>query len=105
MLISEHQALQQKGHYHHFNGAVFSDISFGFLPAFKNLQDEQVHLSVDHQGDLSVMHLFDRLPLQWVAERDSKGKPVSLISSVVAGFVRNDQFYTLADLMGKIKDS
>ncbi len=105
MLISEHQALQQKGQYHHLNGSVFGDVSFGFLPAFKNLLDDQVHLSVDCQGTLAVMHLLDRLPAQWVAERDEQGRAVSLISSVVAGFVRNDQFYTLAELMGKLRDS
>ncbi len=105
MLISNQQALQQKGSYREFNGAVFSDVSFGFIPAFKNLQDEQIHLSMDRNGELSLMHIFDSLPGDWVNERDEKGRAVSLQPSVIAGFMRNAEFYTLSELMGAIKDS
>ncbi len=105
MLFSQQQAMEQRGTYQQFNGAVFSDVSFGFLPAFKNLLDEQVHLSMDTNGELSLMHLFDTLPDHWINERDEQGKPVSLHANVIAGFMRNAQFYTLSELMSDLKDS
>jgi len=105
MYMSHQQAIKQQGIYHQFNGAVFSDVSFGFMPAFKSLKDERVHLSTDSHGKLSVMHLFDGLPDHWVQERDEKGKALCLKSDVIAGFMRDARFYTLSDIMHNIIDS
>jgi hypothetical protein len=103
--MSHHQAVEQQGAYHQFNGIVFSDISFGFMPAFKNLKDQQVHLSIDHNGELSVMHLFDGLPASWVSEKDSQGAALTLKSEIIAGFMRNARFYTLSEIINDIRDS
>ncbi len=105
MYMSHHQAVEQQGVYHEFNGAVFSDISFGFMPAFKNLKDQQIHLSKDRNGELSVMHLFDGLPDKWVKEKDVQGRALTLKSEIIAGFMRNAEFYTLSEITNKIKDS
>lgn len=105
MYMSHQQAVQQHVDYFKFNGAVFSDISFGFMPAFKSLTDLHVHLSIDYQGNLSVMHLLDGLPDHWVKERDELGAAITLTSDIVAGFMRNAQFYTLSEIMHNIKDS
>jgi hypothetical protein len=40
------------------------------------------------------MHLIDGLPVEWVSDRDAKGRPAALKSTVIAGFVRDGQFYT-----------
>ncbi len=103
--MSHHQVVEQQGVYHQFNGVVFSDISFGFMPAFKNLNDQQIHLSRDQNGDLSVMHLFDGLPDLWIKEKDAQGKALALKSEIIAGFMRNAQFYTLSEIINNIKDS
>ena len=103
--MSHHQAVQQQVRYHHFNGAVFSDVSFGFMPAFKNLKDDEIHLSIDTQGDLSVMHLFDGLPDHWINEKDSQGKALTLKTEVIAGFMRAATFYTLSEIMNSLCDS
>lgn len=105
MYMSHQQAVQQHVDYYKFNGAVFSDISFGFMPAFKSLKDQQVHLSIDYQGTLSVMHLFDGLPDYWIKERDELGAAITLKSDIIAGFMRNAEFYTLSELMNNIMDS
>ena len=105
MYMSHHQAVEQQGVYHQFNGVVFSDISFGFMPAFKNLIDDRIHLSIDHNGDLSVMHLFDGLPESWVGERDELGVALTLRAEIIAGFMRNAEFYTLSEIVNKVKDS
>ncbi|VAW68342.1 hypothetical protein MNBD_GAMMA10-1034 [hydrothermal vent metagenome] len=105
MYMSHYQVVQQQGVYQQFNGGTFSDVSFGFMPAFKNIKEQQVHLSRDGEGELSVMHLFDGLPDHWIDEKDQQGKALSLKLEVVAGFMRNAQFYTLSEIMHDISDS
>jgi len=105
MYMTHHQAVKQQGVYHQFNGLVFSDISFGFMPAFKNLKDQQIHLSVDQNGELSVMHLFDGLPECWIKEKDDQGVALTLNNDVIAGFMRNARFYTLSEIVNDIIDS
>lgn len=105
MYMSHHQAVRQQGVYHQFNGVVFSDISFGFMPAFKSLKDQQIHLSIDQDGDLSVMHLFDGLPDYWIKEKDDLGMALTLKDEIIAGFMRNGEFYTLSEIVNNIKDS
>ena len=105
MYLTHQQALKQQGTYYKFNGAVFSDASFGFMPAFKNTQDQQIHLSTDQYGELSVMHLLDGLPEAWILEKDEQGRPVSLKSEIVVGFMRNHEFYTLNEIINGVRDS
>jgi len=105
MVLSQQQMLESVQSHNPLNGAVFSDISFGFMPAFKNLDDEQVHLSKDHHGELSVMHLLDGLPESWIKEKDARGAALTLKSEIIAGFLRNAQFYTLSEIVNDIKDS
>jgi len=105
MYMSHHQVVQQQDVYHQFNGAVFSDVSFGFMPAFKNIKEQQVHLSRDADGQLSLMHLFDGLPEHWIYEKDRQGRALSLKSDVIAGFMRDAKFYTLSEILHDISDS
>lgn len=105
MYMSFHEAVEQQDIYHPFNGMVFSDISFGFMPAFKNLKDQKIHLSIDRNGELSVMHLLDGLPECWIKEKDEKGVAQTLKSEIIAGFMRHSEFYTLNEIVNNIKDS
>ncbi len=105
MYMPYHQAVEQQGAYHQFNGLIFSDISFGFMPAFKNLKDQQIHLSRDQNGNISVMHLFDGLPESWIKEKDEQGGALTLKSEIIAGFMRNADFYTLSEIVNTIRDS
>jgi len=105
MFLSQQQVLESTQSHNPLNSTVFSDISFGFMPAFKNLHDEQVRLSQDHHGELSLMHLFDGLPESWIKEKDEKGAALTLKSEIIAGFLRNAEFYTLSEIVNDIKDS
>ncbi len=105
MLLSEHQVIEHQRGFRRFNRAIFSDISFGFMPAFKNLNNDQVHLSRDNQGELSLMHLFDGLPECWIKEKDEQGAALTLKIEIIAGFLRNAEFYTLNEIVNDIKDS
>lgn len=103
--MTHQQAVQQQGTYYRFNGAVFSDVSFGFMPAFKNIKNQQTHISTDADGQLSVMHLLDGLPDSWIEEKDEKGKALTLKSEIIAGFMRNADFYTLNEIIQTVRDS
>jgi hypothetical protein len=65
-----------------------------FAPAFRDDATGQVELSRYANGCLAPMHLIDGLPGAWICDRDGQGRPCALKATVVAGFVRDGQFYT-----------
>lgn len=65
-----------------------------FEPAFRDDATGQVELSRYANGDLAPMHLLDGLPADWIIERDQDGRACALKASIVAGFVRDGEFYT-----------
>ena len=104
MLMSQSQVAQQQSAYAQFGGAVFRDASFGFMPAFKNLNNEEVHLCAYANGELSVVHVLDGLPAHWVAEWGADKRPVSLKHGIIAGFMRFGYFYTLSEITNELRD-
>lgn len=70
----------------------------GFLPAFRDLHTEEVHLSVDETGALAAIHLLEHLPDYWVVERDAAGRITALRDGIVAGFMRQGRFFTRSEL-------
>jgi len=65
-----------------------------FLPAFKDLETGRVELACFTPGTPAPMHVLSCLPDEWAAERNAAGEIVALRPSVIAGFVRDDRFYT-----------
>lgn len=70
----------------------------GFLPAFLDLDTDEIHLSVDEHGNVADRHLLDNLPNHWVSERDKAGRITALKDQIIAGFMRQERFYTRAQL-------
>jgi len=65
-----------------------------FEPAFRDDATGRVELSRYASGALAPMHLMDGLPADWVVERDPDGRACALKASIVAGFVRDGEFFT-----------
>jgi len=65
-----------------------------FLPAFKDLETGRVELACFAPGTPAPMHVLSCLPDEWAAERNAAGEIIELKASVIAGFVRDDRFYT-----------
>jgi hypothetical protein len=65
-----------------------------FVPAFKDLDTGRVELACLPSGAPAPMHIISRLPDEWVATRNDAGEIIALKASIVAGFVRDDRFYT-----------
>lgn len=81
------------------NGGLMARISFGFLPAFRDTETGETHLSSNDDGSISPIHLLDRVPSHWVSECDDLGRIISLKDTIIAGFVRQGRFYGHAELL------
>ena len=80
-------------------GGLIASIAFGFLPAFRDTETGETHLSVNEDGSISPRHLIDRVPEHWVSESDELGRTVALKEGIIAGFVRHGRFYGHAELL------
>ena len=65
-----------------------------FLPAFRDELTGRVELARTAEGAQAPMHLLCCLPDEWVTRRDAQGQILALKDSVIAGFVRDGEFYT-----------
>ncbi len=68
-----------------------------FLPAFQNTTNGEVALSRLKTGNPAPMHLLSYLPIHWAASVDSNGLVTELQPGIVAGFVRDNRFYSRAE--------
>ena len=98
MLISSTALEKQESTYRKISGMNMSDLCVGFIPAFRDMDTHETHLSVTQEGNISPIHLIEGLPLEWVTEWDIAGHAKTLKRSVIAGFFRGDQFFTLEQL-------
>ncbi len=65
-----------------------------FLPAFRDEETGRVELARFANGKLAPAHLIVGLPADWVTDRAADGSVLALKASIVAGFVREERFYT-----------
>jgi hypothetical protein len=66
----------------------------GFIPGFCDTATGQVQISRFKNGTPAPFHLLEGLPDEWITERDTTGRVLTIKSSVIAGFVRQNRFYT-----------
>jgi hypothetical protein len=104
MQVAEFQ-VPERNIYHQLGGSVFNDASFGFMPAFMDVDTSETHLSSLENGEPTAIHILDGLPRKWVSEWDDQGKPMALQSGVIAGFMRAGVFYTLSEIMNQLSDA
>lgn len=68
-----------------------------FLPAFRDEASGRVELSVKQDRTPAPMHLVSYLPAEWAAQTDRDGDVAALKEGIIAGFVRDGQFFTRAE--------
>lgn len=81
------------------------NVGFGFLPAFRDLDTGETHLSTNTDGSLAPVHLLDGIPDAWVLERDLHGRVIALRESVIAGYLRGERFFTHRQVQGELLDA
>ena len=65
-----------------------------FVPAFYDACSCRVVISQFASGAPAAIHLLEGLPEEWVVSRDLCGRVAAVRDSVIAGFLREGQFYT-----------
>ncbi len=75
-------------------GVSAENRTLGFVPVFLDTQTGAVYRACFADGRPAPMHLLDDLPSAVVASRDPTGRVTALKSSVQAGFLRAERFYT-----------
>jgi len=89
-----------------FSGkAVYTEASFGLMPAFMNVNTRETHLSSYRDGKPAVVHVLDGVPRAWIEAWGQDGRAISLKPGIVAGYMRAGRFYTLYDIMHRLRDS
>ena len=89
-----------------FSGrAVYTEASFGFMPAFMQVNTRETHLAAYCDGRPAVMHILDGVPDYWVDVWGHDGRALSLKAGIVAGYMRTGHFYTLHDILNRLRDS
>jgi hypothetical protein len=66
----------------------------GFLPAFMDRCTGRIYRSCFANGCPAPMHLLDGLPEELVLTRNDRGRVTAIMSTVVAGFLRDERFYS-----------
>ena len=75
-------------------GVSAANRKHGFLPAFFDTDTGVVYPSRFADGRQAPVHVYEGLPSILFRRHGVGGKPKSLKSSVVSGFVRGQRFYT-----------
>jgi hypothetical protein len=66
----------------------------GFVPAFCDRTTGQVYRSCFANGCPAPIHVLDGMPDELVLARNAQGRAVALHPCVIAGFIRDQCFYT-----------
>jgi hypothetical protein len=88
-LLKTHNTL-----FHGTAGVSRNNGALGFVPAFLDLRTGRAEISRFADGRPAAMHIIDGLPDEWVAQRDADGRVLNTHPGIVAGFLRDERFYT-----------
>ena len=65
-----------------------------FIPAFRDEKTGRVEIARFSNGEPAPAHLICGLPEEWAVDRDESGEICRVKGSIIAGFVRDNTFYT-----------
>ena len=78
-------------------GVSSENLGNGFRPAFCDSETGQVEISCFQNGQPAPMHMIEGLPESWIVERDADSRATAIKHTVIAGFVRDNFFYTRSE--------
>lgn len=93
-ILSPRLLRQQNNFWRHRGGVSAENCTCGFVPAFKDTETGNVYLSCFRDGRPAPVHVLDGLPDELVLARGVSGIVSKVKSTVMAGFVRCNRFYT-----------
>lgn len=92
--LSARMLRQQNQKFRGTGGVSAENRALGFAPAFLDTETGAIYRACFADGRPAPMHLLEGLPAAVVAARDAAGRVTALKSTVLAGFLRTEQFYT-----------
>ena len=69
----------------------------GFSPAYMDTENGEMVISRFADGRPAPVHLLGGLPEEWIIEDYEDNGSIRLKETIIAGFIRNDRFYTRAE--------
>jgi hypothetical protein len=75
-------------------GVSAEAVKVRFAPAFMDLETGRVEIACYACGTPAPLHVIAGVPDEWVTERNTAGEVLAVKASIVAGFVRENRFYT-----------
>jgi len=75
-------------------GVSANNRGLGFIPAFMDTGTGAVYLSCFSNGMPAPIHVLAGLPENLIEAHGKSGDPLSIKSSVISGFVREETFYS-----------
>lgn len=89
------EALQEENDFYRGRGGISEENrSYGFKPAFYDMESGVVYPSKFANGHEAPMHVLDGLPDDVVATRLNDGKVTAVRPGVISGFMQRGHFYT-----------
>jgi len=93
-ILSSQLLKNQNNLFESTRGVSHNNRSAGFVPGYLDRHSGRSVISRFADGRPAPVHVLDGMPQEWVAERDAYGHVTKARAGVVAGFLRNGQFYT-----------
>jgi hypothetical protein len=87
-LLLENAAHQGSG------GVSAENRGLGFRPGFLDTLTGATYLSTFADGRPAPFHILDGMPEELVVARDRRGMISQVVGSIIAGFLRNGEFFT-----------
>jgi hypothetical protein len=102
--MNRQSLLDQNANFKGTMGVSLKNSSCGFIPAFRDGSTGRVELARFRNGEVAPMHLIAGLPVDWATTFDEDGDVASVKSTIVAGFVRDEQFFTRDEACDACRD-
>jgi len=96
--------LDQNANFNGTMGVSLKNSNSGFIPAFRDEGTGRVELARFRNGDVAPMHLIAGLPADWATAFDEDGDVSSVKTTIIAGFVRDEEFFTRDEACDACRD-
>ena len=90
-----HQVLAQENQIYAGTGGISQgNRSHDFVPGYLDTESGETAVSCFADGQPAPIHLLEGLPETWILERNVDGEVLQIKKGVIAGFIRNERFYS-----------
>ncbi len=90
--------------FHGTGGVSQVSMDYNFVPAFLDKETGAIYFSCFRNGEPAAIHVYDGLPEHLVISRNEINDITETKSSLVSGFVNENQFYSREQAMAIITE-